>query len=141
MAGTSDPPLLVKVQDGVAHLTLNRPDKRNAVNDALIEALDAFFANPLAEAKVAILEGAGAHFCAGLDLAEHKTRTAIDWTSLARLDGTIVCYAGPDQLPHMLHALMTHGRPDTDSAALIYDGTLATQQTTLGTLADIAASV
>jgi uroporphyrinogen III methyltransferase/synthase len=70
-----------------------------------------------------------------------KTRAAIDWTSLARLDGTIVCYAGPDQLPQMLHALVTHGRPDTDSAALIYDGTLATQQTTLGTLAEIAASV
>lgn len=70
-----------------------------------------------------------------------KTRAAIDWTSLARLDGTIVCYAGPDQLPQMLHALMTHGRSDTDSAALIYDGTLATQQTTLGTLAEIAESV
>ena len=45
----------------------------------------------------------------------------------ARLDGTIVCYAGPDQLPLMLHALVSHGRPPEDSAALIYDGTLATQ--------------
>ena len=33
---------------------------------------------------------------------EGKTRASVDWTSLARLDGTIVCYAGPDQLPHML---------------------------------------
>jgi uroporphyrinogen III methyltransferase/synthase len=38
----------------------------------------------------------------------------------------------------MLQELVAHGRPQEDSAALIYDGTLATQQTTLGTLADIA---
>jgi uroporphyrinogen III methyltransferase/synthase len=67
-----------------------------------------------------------------------KTRTAVDWSSLARLDGTIVCYVGPEQLPHMLQELVTHGRPQDDPAALIYDGTLPTQQTTLGTLADIA---
>jgi len=69
-----------------------------------------------------------------------KTRPTIDWASLARLDGTIVCYAGPEQLTHMLQALVAHGRPEEDSAALIYDGTLATQQTTLGTLGDIAQS-
>jgi uroporphyrinogen III methyltransferase/synthase len=67
-----------------------------------------------------------------------KTRTSIDWSSLAALDGTIVCYAGAQQLPHMLNALISHGRPANDSAALIYDGTLPTQETTLGTLEDIA---
>lgn len=72
---------------------------------------------------------------------EGKTRTAIDWTSLARLDGTIVCYAGPDQLPHMLSALLSHGKSEKDSAALIYNGTLATQETTLGSLGEIAHSV
>jgi uroporphyrinogen III methyltransferase/synthase len=65
----------------------------------------------------------------------------VDWDSLARLDGTIVCYAGPDQLPAMLDALLSHGRPEEDTAALIYDGTLPTQQTILGTLAEIAHSV
>ena len=67
-----------------------------------------------------------------------KTRAAIDWASLARLDGTIVCYTGPEQLPQMLQALMSHGRSQDDSAALIYDGTLTTQKTTIGTLADLA---
>ena len=67
-----------------------------------------------------------------------KTRAAIDWASLARLDGTIVCYAGPEQLPQMLQALMSHGRSQEDSAALIYDGTLTTQKTTIGTLAELA---
>lgn len=62
----------------------------------------------------------------------------VDWNSLATLDGTIVCYAGPGQLPRMLHALLKAGRPEDDTAALIYDGTLPTQHTTLGTLAEIA---
>ena len=72
---------------------------------------------------------------------EGKTRASIDWTSLARLDGTIVCYAGPDQLPHMLNALLTHGRSAGDSAAVVYDGTLPTQQTLLGTLEEVAKNV
>ena len=72
---------------------------------------------------------------------EGKTQATIDWTSLARLDGTIVCYAGPDQLPQMLNALVSHGRAPEDSAALIYDGTLATQTTTIGSLAEIADKV
>jgi uroporphyrinogen III methyltransferase/synthase len=62
----------------------------------------------------------------------------VDWGSLATLDGTIVCYAGPDQLGDILTALLKAGRPADDTAALIFDGTLPTQQTTLGTLADIA---
>src|SRR5437773_3284711 len=66
-----------------------------------------------------------------------KTRASIDWASLARLDGAIVCYAGPQQLPHILHALISHGRPSEDSAVLIYNGTLPTQETTLGTLGEI----
>src|SRR5947199_1545531 len=49
-----------------------------------------------------------------------KTRASIDWASLARLDGTIVCYSGPDQLPQMLASLLSHGRPPEDSAAVIY---------------------
>jgi uroporphyrinogen III methyltransferase / synthase len=72
---------------------------------------------------------------------EGKTRASVDWTSLARLDGTIVCYAGPDQLPHMLQALITHGRPVEDSAVLIYNGTLPTQETTLGSLGEISHSL
>jgi uroporphyrinogen III methyltransferase/synthase len=69
---------------------------------------------------------------------EGHSRTSVDWSSLARLDGTIVCYAGPKQLPHIVHMLMTHGRPSDDSAALIYEGTLPSQQTRQGSLADIA---
>jgi uroporphyrinogen III methyltransferase/synthase len=65
---------------------------------------------------------------------EGKARASVDWTSLAQLDGTIVCYAGPDQLPAILNSLLSHGRPAGDSAAVIYDGTLPTQETHLGSI-------
>jgi uroporphyrinogen III methyltransferase / synthase len=70
-----------------------------------------------------------------------KVRASIDWKSLARLDGTVVCYAGPDQLPLMLSELVAHGRPADDSAAVVYDGTLPTQQTIVGSLDEIAETV
>jgi len=62
----------------------------------------------------------------------------LDWASLAKLDGTIVCYAGPRQLPAMLAALRANGRPDDEPVALIYNATLPTQRTIAGTLASLA---
>ncbi len=70
-----------------------------------------------------------------------KTRTSVDWTSLARLDGTIVCYAGPQQLPAIVHALVAHGRPPQDAAVVVFDGTLPTQRTVVGTLDSITGAV
>jgi uroporphyrinogen III methyltransferase/synthase len=70
--------------------------------------------------------------------SEGKTRTSIDWTSLAKLDGTIVCYAGPDQVHHLLAALASHGRSPDEPVCLIYDGTQPTQETVDGTLGELA---
>jgi uroporphyrinogen III methyltransferase/synthase len=67
-----------------------------------------------------------------------KTRASIDWTKLAKLDGTIVCYTGSDQLPHMLDALLANGRSPDDAAALVYEGTQPTQETIAGTLGELA---
>src|SRR3954471_18168319 len=61
-----------------------------------------------------------------------KSPASVDWAGLARLDGTIVCYAGPQQLPAILHSLITHGRSPEESAAIVYDGTLPTQETLTG---------
>jgi uroporphyrinogen III methyltransferase/synthase len=69
---------------------------------------------------------------------EARTRTAIDWESLARLDGTLVCYAGPQQAPVILSALLAHGRPPDEGAAIVYDGTLPTQQTYAGSLQELS---
>ena len=64
----------------------------------------------------------------------------VDWESLAGIDGTIVCYAGPRQLPEMLAALRDAGRPPDEPVALIYDGTLASQQTITSTLGEVSSS-
>ena len=72
---------------------------------------------------------------------EGKADTSIDWANLARLDGTLVCYAGPQQLTEMLRALLAHGRPPEDSAAVVYDGTRPTQETIAGTLAEVVERV
>ena len=48
-----------------------------------------------------------------------KRKASLDWTSLARLDGTIVCYAGPDQAAQMIASLIANGRPKDESAAVI----------------------
>src|SRR5476649_983027 len=69
---------------------------------------------------------------------EGRARPSVDWASLARLDGTIVCYAGPDQLPEVLAALMSHGRRPDETAAIVYDGTLPTQETRIGSLDELA---
>jgi len=68
--------LLVRMEGPIAVLTMNRPEKRNAMSDALIGEIDAFFANPPKETKVAVIAGEGGHFCAGLDLSEHVERDA-----------------------------------------------------------------
>jgi enoyl-CoA hydratase/carnithine racemase len=65
----------VRRQEKIAVLTLNRPQKRNAVCDALIEDIDRFVRSiDPKETSAVVLRGAGPHFCAGLDLAEHKDR-------------------------------------------------------------------
>ena len=55
--------------DGVLRLHLDKPAKRNALDDATILGLGAFFAAPPAWAKVVVLNAEGEHFSAGLDLA------------------------------------------------------------------------
>jgi len=70
-----------------------------------------------------------------------RERARINWDNLAGLGGTVVCYAGPKQLPKMLEALIAHGRPADESAAIIVNGTLASQRTITGTLGELAEAV
>lgn len=73
--------------------------------------------------------------------AEGRDAPQVDWKALASLDGTIVCYAGPRQLPRMLEALLSHGRAADETAAIIVNGTLPSQRTTVGTLEELARTV
>jgi methylglutaconyl-CoA hydratase len=64
--------VLVQVADGVLTATLNRADKRNAIDTAMIDALLAALerADLDAGVRVVALRGAGRDFCAGMDLNE-----------------------------------------------------------------------
>jgi methylglutaconyl-CoA hydratase len=61
-----------EIKNGVAFITLNRPDKRNALNDRIIAELRGAMVETEADdqAHVVILRGAGKDFCAGADLAQ-----------------------------------------------------------------------
>jgi enoyl-CoA hydratase/carnithine racemase len=68
--------IALEMRGAVALVTLRRPAKRNALSDMLIEAIRDTFQNLPAEAKAAVIDGEGPHFCAGLDLSELKERDA-----------------------------------------------------------------
>lgn len=66
-----DDAVLYHVEGAVALLTLNRPEKRNALNDAVISGLKRGLraADGNDQVRVVVLTGAGADFCSGADLA------------------------------------------------------------------------
>lgn len=68
----------IKIDKGIATVTINRPDKRNAMSDRLLSEIDAFFSTPPKDVKVVVLTGTAGHYCSGLDLAEHVERSAED---------------------------------------------------------------
>ena len=71
MSEDTNATILYVVERGIARITLNRPEKRNALNDELIDGLkDALRrAEHDDEVRVVVLSGAGSDFCSGADLA------------------------------------------------------------------------
>lgn len=74
-------PVLTSVQDGIGTITLNRPEARNALNQAMRPALAAAIAQMRDDAQVhaVILTGAGGAFCSGGDISAmlDTTRTGL----------------------------------------------------------------
>ncbi len=54
----------------VTHVRLNRPAKRNAISDALVQQIHTCMLNLPEACRAVVISGAGDHFCAGLDLSE-----------------------------------------------------------------------
>jgi uroporphyrinogen III methyltransferase/synthase len=73
--------------------------------------------------------------------AEGRDQPRVDWAALASLDGTIACFAGPQQLATITSSLLAHGRPPDEPAAIVRGGTLPDQRTTTGTLVELAGSL
>ncbi len=67
----TDEVVLYSVEGSVARITLNRPEKRNALNDAVIAGLKQHLKRAAADknVRVIVIDGAGKDFCSGADLS------------------------------------------------------------------------
>ena len=67
----SDEHVLVEHHDGWALITLNRPEKRNAMNRPAQQRLREVLAQ-VNDKKVVVVTGVGSSFCSGVDLTEKQ---------------------------------------------------------------------
>jgi enoyl-CoA hydratase/carnithine racemase len=89
--------VLVSVDGAVRTVTLNRPEKRNALNSEMLDALHAAFSEPPGpEERVVVLRAHGPVFCAGLDLRERQS------------DGTV---GAASPIEKVLHTVEHHPLP------------------------------
>ena len=82
--------ILFEKKDGIATITLNSPDKLNAISIKMRESL-MLVSDEISKddsIKVAILTGAGRGFCAGADLGELMSMAPVEPTVFDRLQGT-----------------------------------------------------
>ncbi|WP_282341561.1 enoyl-CoA hydratase-related protein [Pseudomonas sp. PS02288] len=101
--------LLLKLEAGVLHVTLDRPDSRNAMSLAMVGELRAALAavNQDRNVRALVLRGAGGHFCAGgdiKDMAGARARGGDAYRELNRAFGTLLEEA--QQAPQVLIAVL-----------------------------------
>src|SRR5260370_12248883 len=79
-AATADQPALLKVEIAgpVLSVGLNRPAKRNALNDGIILAIGERFSNIPDGIRAVVIHGIGDHFSSGLDLSELTEQDATE---------------------------------------------------------------
>lgn len=70
--------ILYTIKDGIATVTMNRPEKRNALNTALLDGMTNIFQRieTGADVRAVVIRGEGKAFCSGLDLRELSSRQA-----------------------------------------------------------------
>ena len=83
--------VIVEIKDHVAHVRLNRPDKMNALDDAMFEALvavgDQLKAN--SDVRAVVVSGEGRAFCAGLDMGNFANMAKMGNDETAKTDKPI----------------------------------------------------
>ena len=97
--------LLTELDDGVLTLRLNRPDKRNALNGAVVEALTRALVDAAdnGEVRVVVLRGAGSDFCAGADLDAMER--------MAQVSDPVENLADAQKLGELLVLMRRHSKP------------------------------
>lgn len=105
----------------IAVVTLTRPAKRNALNDALVMALRDTFQNLPATVRAAVVRGEGEHFCAGLDLSELSERDAGEGVMHSRMWHTALDALEKGRVPVVaaLHGAVVGGGLELASACHI----------------------
>ena len=127
--------ILTKSANGVKTITMNRPDKRNALCPLLIEELtQALKEAETCDCGIVILTGAGPAFCAGLDMEHLSTMTAHtpeesrrDAENMARVLRTLYEFPKP-----VIAAVNGHAIAGGMSLATIPDFTLAVPEAKFG---------
>lgn len=125
----------IEEEDGVRTITLNRPERRNAMTPGMQEELIAAFAEAgVSKCRVVILRGAGVAFCSGLDLSvlqQMQAKSAEEYRAdadrVARLFRSLYELAKPT-------IAVVHGAAVAGGTGLatICDFTLATPQAKFG---------
>ena len=101
----AEQPLLAELEDGVLTLTLNRPEKRNALSRDVIDGLTHSLvdASNDADVRVVLLRAAGSDFCAGADLEEMEAMAG-------ELD-PVANLSDAQELGHLLVLMRRHSKP------------------------------
>ena len=99
--------VLCSIQDGIATLTLNRPEKRNAINSAMMTSLTTHFHDleQHRDVRVVVIRGAGTVFCSGRDLREMGQQQSAGGTAQT---GVVALFHQLETLRHPTIA-MVHG--------------------------------
>ncbi|MFV0681231.1 crotonase/enoyl-CoA hydratase family protein [Ottowia sp.] len=121
---TTSPDLSVELtgqNKDIAVVRLTRPAKRNALSDGLILAIRDAFQSFADSVRVAVIDGEGEHFCAGLDLSELKERDAGQGVHHSRMwHGALdAVQFGPVPVIAALHGAVVGGGLELASAAHI----------------------
>lgn len=109
---TAEAAVSVSIEAGVAWITLDRPEKRNALDAALIAGLKTALRNADLDpdVRVAVLRGAGRDFCSGADLAALSSIAGADaMENLADVDSLAELFLLPRHMRKPVVAVV-HGR-------------------------------
>lgn len=77
--------LQTEIKDELLFVKINRPEKRNAINDELLLSIETIFTTIPAGIKCAIIYGEGSHFSAGLDLSALRERNIVEGLHHSRM--------------------------------------------------------
>lgn len=108
-----------EIEDGIAILTLSRPEKRNAMSDAMLDDLGAAVDRAASEARAAVIAAQGDHFCAGLDLAQQVEKSVMEGIAGSRNWHSVFSRIQRGTIPYFvaLHGAVVGGGLELAAAA------------------------